>query len=159
MTNRDPGARDYLGGGPSRYPDHVTDSSPTAGGQDERSVGQIVGDIAQDLSNLMKQELELAKTEAKQEAVKAGKGAGMLAGAAVAGHIMLLFLSAALMFLLDNWMHTALAALIVGVLWGIGAAVLAIRGKKELQDVNPTLETTQQTLKEDVRWAKDMKNS
>lgn len=159
MTHRDTGAGDYLGGSAGRYPDQVADHGPTAGTTDDRSVGQIVGDIAQDLSNLMKQELELAKTEAKQEAVKAGKGAGMLAGAGVAGHITLLFLSAALMFLLDIWMHVALAALIVGVLWAIAAAILALRGKKELQEFNPSLETTQRSLKEDVQWAKDMKNS
>lgn len=126
--------------------------------EDDRSVGDIVGDIAKDLSNLIRQELDLAKTEAKQEATKAGKGAGMLGGAGVAGHLALLFLSLCLMFLLDTWMHTALAALIVTVVWAALAAFLAARGRRELKDTNPKLETTQRTLKEDVQWAKEQKN-
>jgi hypothetical protein len=50
------------------------------------------------------------------------------------------------------------AALIVGVLWGIAAAVLAMRGKKEIQEANPQLPVTQQTLKEDVQWARNQKS-
>lgn len=159
MTNSDSGAHDYAGSSATRYSDQMAGGGPTTGGTDDRSVVEIVSAIANDLSRLVKQELDLAKTEAKQEAIKAGKGAGMLGGAGIAAHITLLFLSGALMFLLDNWMPIALAALIVAVLWGIGAAVLALRGKKELQELSPPLETTQQTLKEDVQWAKDMKNS
>lgn len=126
---------------------------------DSRSVGDIVGDIATDLSTLVKQELELAKTEMKQEATKAGKGAGLLGGAGVAGHLFLIFFSLFAMFLLSRVMDYDWAALIVAAVWGIVAAVLAMRGKKELQQVNPSLETTQRTLKEDVRWAKEQKNS
>lgn len=133
---------------------HTNDSHSTG----SRSIGDIVGDIAKDLSTLMRQELELAKTEAKAEAVKAGKGAGMLAGAGVAAHIMLIILSLALVWLLDNWMPVELGALIVGVLWAIVAGVLAMQGKKNLQNIDP-LETTQKTLKEDAQWAKAQKNS
>jgi nitrate/nitrite transporter NarK len=107
----------------------------------------------------VKQELELAKTELKQEATKAGKGAGLLGGAGVAGHLFLIFFSLFAMFLLSRVMDYDWAALIVAAVWGIVAAVLAMRGKKELQQVNPSLETTQRTLKEDVRWAKEQKNS
>lgn len=124
-----------------------------------RSVGDIVGDITKDLTTLMRQEIELAKTEAKQEVAKAGKGAGMLAGAGVAAHVMLIALTLFLTFLLDNWMNLAVAALIVTVLWAIVAGVLALMGKKQLQSVNPQLETTQKTLKEDVQWAKSQKSS
>lgn len=125
---------------------------------DDRSVGEIVGDIAKDLSTLMKQELDLAKTEMKQEATKAGKGAGLLGGAGVAGHLALIFLSLFVMFLLSRVMDYDWAALIVAAVWGIVAAVLAMRGKKDLQRVNPSLEKTQQTLKEDARWAKEQKS-
>lgn len=131
--------------------------APPAG--DERSLGELVGDIADNMTTLVKQELDLAKTEAKAEAAKAGKGAGLLGGAGVTGHLALLFGSLALMYLLDTWMHTAWAALIVTALWAVVAAVLAARGRKELQQLNPKLETTQRTLKEDVQWAKDRKNS
>ncbi len=124
-----------------------------------RSLGELVGDIANDLTTLVKQEIELAKTEAKAEATKAGKGAGLLGGAGVAAHLALLFLSLTLMFLLDSWMHTALAALIVTVLWLVAAGVMAMVGRKELKTMNPKLETTQKTLKEDAAWAKQLKNS
>lgn len=125
---------------------------------DQRSMGDIVGDIAKDVSNLVRQEMDLAKTEMKQEATKAGKGAGMLGGAGVAGHMALLFLTLTLVFLLDNWMPIELAALILTAVWGIVAAVLAARGRNELKQVDPKLETTQRTLKEDVQWAKAQKS-
>lgn len=143
---------------------YATDAPPTGpAGTDEtadgRSLGELVSDIANDLTTLVKQEIELAKTEAKAEATKAGKGIGLLGGAGVAGHLALLFLSLTLMFLLDSWMHTALAALIVTVLWLAAAGVMALIGRKELKSMNPKLETTQKTLKEDATWAKELKNS
>jgi hypothetical protein len=122
-----------------------------------RSIGQIVGDISKDMSTLIKQEMDLAKSELKQEVAKVGKGAGMFGGAGLAGWFTLFFLSFALTYLLDNWMPLELAALIVGVLWGIVAAVLAMVGRKEIKEANPQLPVTQQTLKEDARWAKTQK--
>ncbi len=119
-----------------------------------RSVGELIGEVTGNLSKLMRQEVELAKVELKAEVTKAGKGAGMLGGAGVAGHLALIFLSLTLMFVLDTFMMTWLAALIVTVLWVITAAVLAGRGRKELKNVNPKPEQTVETLKEDVRWAK-----
>ena len=125
---------------------------------DGRSLGDLVGDIANDLTTLVRQEIELAKTEARSEAAKAGKGVGLFGGAGVAGHLALAFLSLALMFLLDSWMHTGWAALIVAALWAVAAAVMAARGRKEFKSMNPKLETTQKTLKEDAEWARQLKN-
>ena len=134
----------------------VGHTAPDTG--DERSLGQIVGDIATDLTTLVKQELALAKTELKEEATKAGKGAGMLGGAGVAGLLAAILASFALAYLLDNWMPVELAFLIVTLLWAIVAAVLAAKGKKELKNANPQLPETQQTLKEDAAWARAQKN-
>jgi uncharacterized membrane protein YqjE len=130
--------------------------APDAGrsSTETRSLGEIVGEVTADLSTLMKQELDLAKIELKQEATNAGKGAGMLAGAGVAGHLLIVFLSLALMFLLDNWLPIEAAALITAVLWGVVAAVLAQIGRKNLKKATPPLPKTQQTLKEDAQWAK-----
>ena len=133
-----------------------TQSTPQAG--DQRSLGDIVGDVAEDLSTLVKQELELARTELKQEAAKAGKGAGMLGGAGLAALLFLVFLSLTLTFLLDNWMPLELAALIVTAVWAAVAAVLAARGRSELKRTNPQLPKTQQTLKEDATWARAQKS-
>jgi uncharacterized membrane protein YqjE len=132
--------------------------SHVAGTEDERSLGQIVGDLSHDLTTLVKQELELARTELKEEAAKAGKGAGMLGGAGVAGLLTLILASFALTYLLDNWMPVELAFLITTVLWAIVAAVLAARGRKELKNANPQLPETQQTLKEDAAWARAQKS-
>lgn len=129
-----------------------------AGEQQTRSIGQIVGDITSDMSTLIHQELDLAKAEAKQEVTKLGTGAGMFAGAGLAGWFLLFFVSLAVMYLLDNWVPVELAALIVGLVWGVVAAVLALRGRKEFKAANPALPTTQQTLKEDAQWAKTLKS-
>jgi uncharacterized membrane protein YqjE len=123
-----------------------------------RSLGQIVGDITSDMSTLVRQEIDLAKSEMKQEVSKLGKGAGMLGAAGLAGYFTLFFLSFALTYLLDNWMPLELGALIVALLWGIAAAVLALRGRKEIKQANPQLPVTQQTIKEDVQWAKTQKS-
>lgn len=123
-----------------------------------RSIGEIVGDISADMTTLVRQELDLAKAEAKQEVARVGKGAGMFAGAALAGFFTLFFLSLALTYLLDNWMPVELAALIVALLWAIGAAVLAMTGRKNVKAATPPMETTKQTLKEDAQWAKTLKD-
>jgi len=125
---------------------------------DSRSLGEIVSDVTQDLTTLIRQEIDLAKTELKEEGTKAAKGAGMLGGAGLAGYFTVLFLSVTLMFVLGEFLEFWLAALIVTVLWGIAAAVLAVIGKKRLQASRPELPQTQETLKEDVRWAKAQKN-
>jgi len=135
-----------------------TTGQQSRSGQDERSLGEIASDVTEDLSTLVKQELELAKTELKQEAAKAGKGAGMLGGAGIAALLFLVFLSLTIMFLLDNWMPLEVAALIVTVVWAVVAAVLAARGRRELKRSNPQLPKTQQTLKEDAAWVKAQKS-
>ena len=133
-------------------------SHVTTGASDGRSLGDIVGDLSTDLTTLVKQELTLARTELKEEAAKAGKGAGMLGGAGVAGLLALMLGSFALAYLLDNWMPVELAFLIVTLLWAIVGAVLAARGRKELKNAHPQLPETQQTLKEDAAWARAQKN-
>ncbi len=136
----------------------VTGPAGTGATADGRSLGDLVGDIANDLTTLVKQEVELAKTELRTEAKRAGKGAGLLGGAGVAGHLAVLFASLALVYLLDTWMHAAWAALIVAALWAAGAALMAARGRKELTTMNPGLPTTQRTLEEDAEWARQLKN-
>lgn len=135
----------------------MTENSTNPNNQDPRSVGDIVGDIANDLSSMVRSELELAKTEAKDEIAKAGKGAGMLGGAAVAGYFALLFLSLFAMYVLTNAMDVEWAALIVFAVWLVIAAVLAVLGRAQLKTVNPALDRTQNSLKEDVQWAKNQK--
>jgi hypothetical protein len=114
---------------------------------DNASLGELLGDVTRDLSTLMRQEVELAKAELKQSATKAGKGGGMLAGAGVAGHFVLVFLSLALMFALGALMPLGWAAVIVAVIWGIIAAILASIGRKELKQIQGMPQTSE-TLSE-----------
>jgi putative superfamily III holin-X len=111
------------------------------------SLGELLGDVTRDLSTLMRQEVELAKVELKQSATRAGKGGGMLAGAGVAGHFVLIFLSVALWWALGGLISLGWSAVVVAILWGIIAAVLASRGRKELKAIKG-LPRTAQTLQE-----------
>src|SRR6201995_5467408 len=112
------------------------------------SVGELVGHVAQDLSTLMRQELELAKAEVKQEVTKTAKGAGMLGGAGFAGYMVLLFASIAAWWGLANLMDQGWAALVVTGIWAVIAAVLFAIGRARLKRVNPKPERTVATVKE-----------
>lgn len=111
-----------------------------------RSFGDMLGNVTRDLSTLVRQEMELAKAELKQEAAKAGKASGMFAGAAVAGHMVLLFLSIALWWGLSNVMDGGWAGLIVAVLWAVVGGVLYLTAReqvKRLKGLPRTAETVE----------------
>jgi Putative Actinobacterial Holin-X, holin superfamily III len=120
----------------------------------EQSVGDLVSGIASDLSTLMRQELDLAKAEVRAEASKAGKAAGMLGGAGLAGWMVALFLSFTLIWLLDSAIDAGWAALIVALIWAVIGAVLFVIGRNRLKSVDPTPHRTVETVKEDVQWLK-----
>jgi hypothetical protein len=124
----------------------------------DQSVGELVSGIASDLSTLMRQELDLAKVEVKQEVSKAGKAAGMLGGAGLAGWMVALFLSFTLLYLLDSAIDAGWAALIVALIWAIIGAVLFVIGRNRLKAVDPTPHRTVETVKEDVEWLKTRNN-
>jgi tetrahydromethanopterin S-methyltransferase subunit C len=116
------------------------DGSPT--------VGQLVGQATQELSLLMRQEIALAKTELKQEAIKAGRAYGMLGGAGFAGYMVLLFASIAAWWALATVIPNGWAALVVTAIWAIIGAVLYQAGRREMRQVHPMPERTAETLKE-----------
>jgi len=111
------------------------------------SLGDLLGEVTRDMSTLMRQEVELAKVELKQSAARAGKGSGMLAGSGVAGHFALLFLSLALWWALGSVMGLGWSGVAVAVIWGLVAAVLAAKGRKELKAIKGMPQTTE-TLQE-----------
>jgi len=121
----------------------------------DTSIGQLIGNISDDLSKLFRQEVELAKAEVRQEAAKAGKAAGMLGGAGFAGYMALVLLSFALVFALANVMDAGWAALIVAVIWAAAGAVLYATGRKRLRTVSPVPRQTVETIKEDAEWLKN----
>jgi hypothetical protein len=110
--------------------------------QDELSLGDRLGNVTRDISTLMRQEVALAKAEVSESASRAGKGVGLLAGAAVAGFFLLMFLSISLWRAIGNETGFGWSALIVAVIWGIIAAVLASVGKKAMDQVRGVPETT-----------------
>lgn len=112
------------------------------------SVGELLGEVTQNLSTLMRQEVELAKAEIKTEVAKAGKGAGMLGGAGFAGYMVVMFFSFAAWWGLANEIDIGLAALIVGLVWVVIGAVLFVMGRSTLRTVNPTPERTIDTAKQ-----------
>lgn len=124
---------------------------------ENQSVGSLVSGLTSDLSTLMRQELELAKVELRQEATKTGKAAGLFGGAGLAGWMVALFSSLALMWGLGEVMPLGWAALIVAVLWAIVAAVMFVQGRAKMREVRPVPETVR-SLKEDVQWAKNQKS-
>lgn len=127
---------------------HATDAR-------DRPIGELVKDLSQQTSTLVRQEIELARAEVTEKGKVAGKGAGMLGGAAVAGLLALGALTAGLIALLDKAMATWVAALIVMALWAVVAAVLAKAGQKALKRATPPAPQTVETVKEDIQWAKN----
>jgi hypothetical protein len=115
---------------------------------DGTSVGAIIGEVTKDLSTLMRQELDLAKAELKVEAKKAGQGAGMFGAAGFAGYMLLLFLSIALWWALENVMDAGLAALIVAAVWAVIGAIAYVVGRNKFRQVNPKPERTVDTLQQ-----------
>lgn len=120
----------------------------------DKSLGELVQSATKDLSLLVHQEFALAKAELKKEVTTAGAGVGMFGGAAFAGVLAVIFLSIALAYGI-SWLGIGLGwgFLIVGVLYLLVAAGLALTGKKTISRVGPP-EKSLESLKEDVAWAK-----
>lgn len=121
----------------------------------DRPVGELLRQLSEETSALVRQELELAKAELSQKGKEAGAGAGMVGAGAVAALLALGALTACLIAALDLAMATWLAALIATVTWAAIAGVLALTGRERLtRAVPPVPEQTVDTMKEDVAWAK-----
>jgi uncharacterized membrane protein YqjE len=133
---------------------------PERGAEDERSVGELLRELSAETSTLVRQEVQLAKAELTEKGKQAGKGAGLLGGAAVMGLALLGAFTAFLIAVIALAVPVWLSALIVTVLYGVIAGVLALAGKKALQQAGPAKpEQTIDTLKEDAQWAKTQAKS
>ncbi|HZR12381.1 MAG TPA: phage holin family protein [Acidimicrobiia bacterium] len=124
-----------------------------AANPDEASLGELFSEMTSDLGLLVRKEIELAKTETKEELTRAGRGAAMFGAAAVAGMLALLLVSFAAAWGLAVVIPTGWAFLVIGVIYGVVAAVVALRGRDQMKRVGAP-EQTIQTLKEDVQWAR-----
>jgi uncharacterized membrane protein YqjE len=132
--------------------------TPQAHPNENQSVGELVGRMTSDLSHLMRDEIELAKVEVKDEVINASKAAGLLGGSGVVALFALLMLSFAAAWGLAEVMATGFAFLIMGTLYVGVAAVMLVLGRQRWAAVNPVPEQTVGTLKEDVAWVKEQKS-
>ena len=125
-----------------------------------RPVGELLKQLSEDTTTLVKEELDLAKAEMSEKGKEAGVGVGMFGGAGLGGLLALIFLSLAAVAALDTGMRTWLAALIVGVVWAAVAGLLALQGKSKLQQATPPApDQAIESTKEDVQWAKTQARS
>ena len=130
-------------------------ASHTENERARESTAELVKDLSRDISQLVREEIALAKAEMTEKGRKAGAGAGMLSGAAVLGRAAVGGSMAFLILVLDSWMPAWLAALIVTAVYAAGAAVLGLRGRERLSEAAPAApERTIESVKEDVQWAK-----
>jgi len=122
----------------------------------EKSIAELVKDLSNDTSTLVRQEIALLKAEVTQQGKRAGVGAGMFGaagviGLAAVGALTAFFILALSEAGLDGW----LAALIVTIVYGAIAAFLAMRGREKVGEAgSPVPEQTTETIKEDIQWAK-----
>ncbi len=107
------------------------------------SAGELFSDVAADFSTLIRQEVDLAKAELRQSAIRAGKGAWLLGGAGVSGYMTLLFASVAAWWGIGDATGHGWSALIVAAIWLIIAAVLGLTGRREVSAVSGIPQTTQ----------------
>jgi hypothetical protein len=133
---------------------------PEPGDLRERPIGELLKQLSQETTTLVRQELDLAKAEMAQKSKQAGLGAGMFGGAGAAALLGLGALTAAATAALDHAIALWLAALILALLWLAAAGVLALHGKSKVQQATPPVpENTRQSVKEDVEWAKTQAKS
>jgi hypothetical protein len=123
--------------------------------KDDRSLGELFSELAQDTSTLVRKEVQLAKTEMSQKASRVGKDVGFLAAGGAVAYAGLLAVLAGVIVLLGQVIPMWLSALLVGlVVAGVGY-FLVRRGLDALKREDLAPRQTIETLKEDQRWAKD----
>ena len=124
-------------------------------GRDDRSLGELFSELAQETSTLVRQEVALAKTEVTHKASRAGRHIGVLAAGGAVAYAGLLAIVGAIIALLNAVMPLWVAALIVGIVVLVVGYVLVRRALDALKREDFAPRETIQTLKEDQEWAKD----
>jgi uncharacterized membrane protein YqjE len=121
----------------------------------DRPASELLKQLSDQTTTLVRQEIELAKLEFREKGKKAGMGAGMFGGAGVFGLYAVGALTATIILALATFLPGWLAALIVTLIYGAIAGVLALRGKAQVKEATPPVpEQAVETTKEDVRWVK-----
>jgi hypothetical protein len=121
---------------------------------ENRPLGDLLSDLATDMSNLVRQEVALAKLEVTQKAKYLGRNVGYLVVGGAVAYAGLLAVIAAIIMLLDNYMPAWGAALLVGVVVALIAWMMIGKAVVALQQADLTPRETVETLKEDATWMK-----
>jgi uncharacterized membrane protein YqjE len=121
----------------------------------DQSLGELLGRVSRDFSELVSTQVELAKVELQEEIAAAGRGAGILTGGAFCAYLAVLLLSFAAAWGLSEVLPEGVAFVIVGAVYAVAAAVLLPKGKDKLSRVRPVPERTAQSVREDVQWARE----
>jgi uncharacterized membrane protein YqjE len=124
-----------------------------SGSGEQQSLGTLVTGIVEDLQNIVRGELALAKTELKEEAAGIGRGVGMLAAGAIVGLVAFIFLMLGVTYLINRWLTMWQSAAIVGAALLIIALILLMSGRSKVSSANLTPTRTIDSLKEDQEWA------
>ena len=124
---------------------------------DEPSIGELINDLSQDVTQLVRQEVQLAKVEMQQKLTRITTDLASLAAGGVVAALGGLALTAAVILLLIHPVGLSpwLAALIVGVVLGVASLVLLRRGIIDLKRTDPTPRRTIETIREDIEWVKE----
>ena len=122
---------------------------------DNRPLGDLFGDLATEMSNLVRQEVALAKVEIAGKAKHVGRNVGYLVIGGAVAYAALLAIIAALIMLLASVVPHWGAALIVGAVVGGISWLLIGKAMMALQQTDLTPRETVETLKEDATWMKE----
>ena len=131
------------------------DLNRSSNSNSDASIADLMRQLSEQTSTLIRQEMELAKVELTQKGKAAGIGAGLFGGAGMIGFYAFGALTATLILALAEAVDGWLAALIVTVVYAAIAGVLALTGKNKVQQATPPVpEQAVESTKEDVEWAK-----
>lgn len=135
--------------GPAARSPHAVDNSSVRaprGSAPQESVGDLIGNVTQDLSTLVRQEMSLARAELKHEVVKSGQAVGAYGGAGVAALFAVLFLSLGVWAVLSHVMNPGWAAVTVAMIWALIAVLLYAAARARCRRIDPRPTRTVDTL-------------
>lgn len=127
--------------------------------EQQESVGSLLSGIIQDLQEMVRGEVALARTELREDAMGMGRGVATIAAGALVGVTGFIFLMLGATYLLNKWVQMWIAAAIVGVVLAVIAAIFITKGRSTLRASNLKPEQTINSLKEDKEWAKQQMSS
>jgi predicted phage tail protein len=123
--------------------------------KEERSIGELFSELANETSTLIRQEVALAQVEITRKATSAGKNVGYLAAGGFVGYAGLLAIIAGVIMGLSYFIPAWLAAIIVGAIIAVVSYVLVSSALTSLRNMEVKPTETVESIKEDARWLKN----